>query len=117
NRFDASAIGRDFKNGVAGQGFVEIRAPGTPLGFRAAVSYNRFNVTQVQYTVARPGTPTTSTTPDGYSQIIAGLANVTLQLPTGPIRPYVIAGLGAFNLKNAANVGYTPGGTVSVAPE
>ena len=41
NGGDAAAIKRDFKEGVAGQGYVEFRAPGTPLGFRAAVSYNR----------------------------------------------------------------------------
>jgi len=118
NGGDATAIKRDFKQGVAGQGYVEFRAPGTPLGFRAAVSYNRFGAGQVQFSrIGTGGTTTTTTTSDGYSQILGGLANLTLQLPTGPIRPYVLAGVGAFNLKNTANVAVTPAGTVTAAAE
>jgi opacity protein-like surface antigen len=111
NGGDAGAIKRDFKQGVAGQGYVEFRAPGTPLGFRAAVSYNRFGAGPVQFS---SGSSTTAVTPnDGYSQILGGLANVSLQLPTGPIRPYVLAGVGAFNLKNTANFVVAPGGIAS----
>ena len=110
NGGDVGAIKRDFKQGVAGQGYVEFRTPGLPLGFRAVVSYNRFDVTQVQYSVSRPGTSSTGTTPTGYSQILGALGNVTLQLPTGPIRPYVMAGLGAFSVKNAADLAVVPSG-------
>ena len=118
NGGDAAAIKRDFKEGVAGQGYVEFRAPGTPLGFRAAVSYNRFGAGNVQFTrTGTGGTTTTTAATNGYSQILGGLANLTLQLPTGPIRPYVLAGVGAFNLKNTANVAVTTAGGVTTAPE
>src|SRR5207248_11404236 len=66
---------------------------------------------------ARTSTAQTGTTPSGYSQILGALGNVTLQLPTGPIRPYVMAGLGAFSVKNAANIGFTPGGTYSAGTD
>jgi len=115
---DAAAIKRDFKEGVAGQGYVEFRAPGTPLGFRAAVSYNRFKAGDLTVTrTGAGGTPTTSTITDGYSQILGGLANVSLQLPTGPIRPYVLGGVGAFNLKNTATLVTTPGAGVTTGAE
>jgi opacity protein-like surface antigen len=109
---DVAAVKRDFKQGFAGQAFLDVRAPGTPLGFRAAVALNRFQAGDVQFTRTTPGGTQTATAPDGYSQILAGIANVTLQLPTGPIRPYVLAGLGAFNVKNAANVAIAPGGSL-----
>ena len=115
---DAGVLARDFKQGVAGQGYVEFRAPGTPLGFRAAVSYNRFNAGTVQFSRTGTGGGTTTTTAgEGYSQILGALGNVTLQLPTGPIRPYVLAGVGAFSLKNTANLAVTPAGGLTTAPE
>jgi Outer membrane protein beta-barrel domain len=119
NGGDAAAIKRDFKQGVAGQGYVEFRAPGTPLGFRAAVSYNRFDAGKVQFSRIGTGggTSTTTTESEGYSQILGALGNVTLQLPTGPIRPYVLAGVGAFQLKNTANLAVTPAGSLTAAPE
>lgn len=115
---DAAALKRDFKQGVAGQGYVEFRAPGTPLGFRAGVSFNRFKASDATFTSTGPtGTPRTTTLTGDYSQVLAGLANVTLQLPTGPIRPYAIAGIGAFELKNTAAVQITPGAGVIAAPD
>lgn len=114
---DVAALKRDFKQGVAGQGYVEFRAPGTPLGFRAAVSYNRFGAGKVQFAPTGTGGGTTATGENGYSQILGGLANVSLQLPTGPVRPYVLAGVGAFNLKNTANLAIAPGGAVTAADE
>src|SRR5205814_2971070 len=33
------------------------------------------------------------------STVLSGLGNVTMGFPIGPIRPYVLAGLGAFSLK------------------
>ena len=35
----------------------------------------------------------------GHGSILSGLGNVTLGMSVGPIRPYVLAGLGAFNTK------------------
>lgn len=112
---DVAAVKRDFKQGFAGQAFAELRAPGTPFGFRAAVSLNRFQAGDVTVARTTPIGTAPSTAPDGYSQILAGLANVTLQLPTGPIRPYALAGVGAFNLKNTANVAIAPGGGALIA--
>jgi opacity protein-like surface antigen len=111
---DASALRRDFKQGAAGQGYIEFRAPGTPFGFRASVTYNRFGVGNLQ--LGGSGAQAAAAS-DGYSQVLGGLANVSLQLPTGPIRPYVLAGLGAFNVKNTASLAATPGGVVAAPDE
>jgi opacity protein-like surface antigen len=115
---DLTALKRDFKEGFAGQAFAELRAPGTPFGFRAAVALNRFGAGDAEFTrTGAAGVTTTTPVPDGYTQILSGLANVTLQLPTGPIRPYVLAGLGAFNVTNAAALMVAPGAGVIAAPD
>lgn len=102
DRYRAEGLGtvrREIANGVNGLGFVEFAPGGLPIGVRATVSYNRFGITGVQ--VERSGIPGSVELPaDGYGQILAGLANVKLALPAGPIRPYVLAGVGAFNMKN-----------------
>jgi hypothetical protein len=40
-----------------------------------------------------------STGLNGTGSILSGLANVTLGVSAGPVKPYVLAGLGAFNTK------------------
>lgn len=79
------------ENGINGQGFVLFRLPGLPLSLRGTLNYNRFEF--------KPeGLPDENF--DGTTQILAGLANVTFDLiSAGPIRPYLLAGLGAFNVR------------------
>lgn len=75
-----------FKNGFNAQGFVRFHPPALPVIPRIDLNYSKFDLDDAQTLV--PGT----------SQIISGLANLQLYvLPTGPIRPYVIAGLGAYS--------------------
>lgn len=95
--FQAGALRRDLQTGVAGQGFVEFRPAGFPVGLRASVTYNRFEVGKVR--LGTSGAEVSGA--DGTSEILGGLGNVTLQFPAGPIRPYVLAGVGAFNVKNS----------------
>ena len=48
----------------------------------------------------------------GTGQVLAGLANLQMYLiPGGPIRPYIVAGVGAYNLKT--EVDNVPNGEVS----
>jgi opacity protein-like surface antigen len=94
--YQSGALRRDLQNGVAGQAFVEFRPGAFPVGFRASVTYNRFGIDKVR--VGSTGAEVAGA--DGTSEILGGLGNVTLQFPGGPIRPYVLAGVGAFNVKN-----------------
>lgn len=83
-----------FDNGYNAQAFIQIQPPGLPLSFRVTGTFDRFDLKDVTF---GPGV----TADNGYSQVLGGLANVALRLPLGgPVTPYVIAGLGALNLKN-----------------
>jgi opacity protein-like surface antigen len=88
--------GDAFKNGFNVQGFARLNVPRLPVMPRFDLGFSRFNLDDVQIGV--PGT----------SQVLAGLANLQLGImPLGPVRPYVIAGLGAYNL-NTKVEGATP---------
>ena len=77
-----------FKNGINAQGFVRFHPPALPVIPRLDFNYSKFDLDDAQTLL--PGT----------SQIISGLANLQVYLmPVGPIRPYVIAGMGAYSLK------------------
>ena len=83
-----SDAGDAFKNGFNVQGFARLNVPKLPVMPRLDLNFSRFDLDDAQTGV--PGT----------SQIIAGLANLQISvLPLGPVRPYVIAGLGAYNLQ------------------
>lgn len=75
-----------FKNGVNGQGFI-----GLNLGFlqpRVGVSFSSFDLDDAKVGMT------------GTGQVLAGLANLQLFLiQSGPIRPYIVAGVGAYNIK------------------
>lgn len=83
-----SDAGDAFKNGFNVQGFARLNVPKLPVMPRLDLNFSRFDLDDTQ--VGMPGT----------SQILSGLANLQIGiLPLGPVRPYVIAGLGAYNLK------------------
>jgi len=91
-----SDAGDAFKNGFNVQGFARLNTPKLPVMPRFDLDFSRFDLDDAQTGV--PGT----------GQILAGLANLQIGiLPLGPVRPYVIAGLGAYNLKTETE-GVTP---------
>lgn len=76
------------KNGWHGTGILRLNMPGLPLDLRGAFSYSHFKLDPA------------SAGYDGTGRLLSGLANVTYTLPfPGPLKPYITAGLGAFNLK------------------
>ena len=79
-----------FENGVHGRGFMLLNIPGLP-SFRFDLSATKFD-----WREAVLGAPTMQ----GESQVLAGLANLSIDLFKGPIRPYVMAGVGAFHIRN-----------------
>ena len=84
-----------FKNGFHGKAMVQWNAPALPLAFRGSLGYSQLDLKSLT-----PGV-------DGKGKIISGLANVSWGFPVGPVKPYIIAGVGAFNLKT--DVGGTSG--------
>ena len=91
-----SDAGDAFKNGFNVQGFARLNVPKLPVFPRFDLNFSRFKFDDAQLGV--PGT----------SQILAGLANLQLSvLPLGPVQPYIIAGVGAYNLKTTTE-GITP---------
>jgi opacity protein-like surface antigen len=83
-----SDAGDVFKSGMHMQGFARLKVPSLPVMPRFDLNYSRLNFDE-----AKVGVP-------GTSQILSGLANLQLSvLPLGPVKPYIIAGLGAYNLK------------------
>jgi outer membrane protein with beta-barrel domain len=76
-----------FKNGFHGKGMVMWNAPVLPLALRGSVGYSQLDLKSLA-----PGV-------DGTGKIISGLANVSYGFPVGPVKPYIIAGVGAFNIK------------------
>jgi len=80
-----------FKTGFNGQGFVRLNLKQLPIAPRIDVTFSKFDIDD-----AKIGTP--GVTGDG--QMLAGIANLQyVILPTGPARPYIVAGLGAYNFK------------------
>lgn len=91
-----SNAGDAFNNGFNVQGFARLNVPKLPVMPRFDLNFSRLAFDEAQ--VGVPGT----------QQILSGLANLQLSvLPLGPVRPYVVAGLGAYNLKTETD-GDTP---------
>jgi opacity protein-like surface antigen len=84
---------KSFDNGFNGQGFIRFNLPGLPISPRIDFTWQRLDMKDVETGVPGVGTV------DGYNQILGGLANLTYGLSAGPIRPYILAGLGVYNLK------------------
>ena len=84
-----------FKDGVNGTGFVLVHILGGLPALRFAFSYDRYKLKQVGGLIPAPGDDEV-----GHSQILGGTAGIKLHLLPGPVRPFVMAGLGAFNVKD-----------------
>jgi opacity protein-like surface antigen len=88
--------------GATGQGYLLLRvAPGFP-SIRIGADFSRMKF----------GDPITAlgTTPVGTTRTqLGGIASVKFDLLPGAIRPYILAGVGAFNIRDAI----TPSGNIS----
>jgi hypothetical protein len=82
------------KTGVNGQGFILIDTGLLPV-FRVNLGYNRFDIKE-----AFLGGQ------EGQASIVSGLGGLSMDLiRVGPVRPYVMASLGAFHLKETVDDG------------
>jgi opacity protein-like surface antigen len=93
-----------FKDGVNGTGFVLVHILGGLPALRFAFSYDRYKLKQ-----AGGITPAAGEDEVGHSQILGGTAGIKLHLLPGPVRPFVMAGLGAFNVKDVIDAAGTSG--------
>jgi opacity protein-like surface antigen len=81
-------------NGATGQAYLLLRiAPGFPA-LRIGADYSRmkFGPTTTQSSSSAVGSARTQ---------LAGIASLRFDLLPGPVRPYVLAGVGAFNVRDA----------------
>jgi opacity protein-like surface antigen len=88
-----------FKDGVNGTGFVLVHLTQGFPALRFAFTYDRFNLKSSATSIAGAGQEDA-----GHSQIFGGTAGLKLHLIPGPVRPFVMAGLGAFNVQQLVNV-------------
>lgn len=87
-----------YKNGMTGTGFLLVRLLGGLPSLRFAFTYDRFDFKPDAF-----GGPTTGAADVGHSQVLGGTAGIKVHLIPGPIRPFVMAGLGAFNIQDVIN--------------
>jgi len=95
-----------FKDGVNGTGFVLVHILNGLPALRFAFSYDRYGLKQ-QGALR----PTTGEDEIGHSQILGGTAGIKMHLLPGPVRPFVMAGLGAFNVKDVIDAASTSSST------
>ena len=84
------------KTGVHAQAFGLINLlPGFPL--RLNLGYQKLDLKTLLATAQQAAIPSGTTT------ILAGTAGTQISLLPGPVRPYLVAGVGGFNVKNTIN--------------
>ena len=84
-----------FKNGYNGQGFVRFNLHQLPIQPRVDFTFSKFDIKDVH--LQTPGS-------SGTGQIFAAIANVQFALThSGPVRPYIVGGIGAYNTKTDIN--------------
>jgi len=84
-----------FKNGFNGQGFVKLNLGGLPISPRLDFTFQSFDLKNAQTVGGGPVLPSTS----GTGTVLAGVANLQFPLMRGRFQPYLVAGLGAYNVK------------------
>lgn len=81
------------KNGINGQGYLLFRLPGGLPAFRVNLSYQKFDFKDIALHTGQTG---------GDTQVLGGTGGFSLSLlRSGPARPYIAAGLGAFDVRTA----------------
>lgn len=96
------------KTGVHGQGFVLLQVPGLPaLRLNGDYAHMKFDRSALLSGVQTSLSPTgavsgasTGSAADADRTMIDGVASMQINLLKGPVRPYVLAGVGAFNVKD-----------------
>jgi len=79
---------RTFRTGVTGQGFLLLQLPGGLPAIRLNADYAKMDLDQATSDLG------------GTRTILDAVAGLKVNLLPGPIRPYVLAGVGAFNVKD-----------------
>ncbi len=74
-------------NGYNLQGFVSFALPGVPVGLRASVDYQRYDMKNAAVGV------------EGTGSVLGGVANASWRIPLPVVTPYLTAGVGAYNTK------------------
>lgn len=93
------------RTGLHGQGFLLIQLPGLPA-LRANVDYAKMSIENPQVDGARVADAEADRT------VLDGVLSLKLDLlRAGPLRPYLLAGVGAFNVKDVVDA--TSGSTQS----
>ena len=87
-----SNAGDFYKNGVTGQGFLLINLGVLPA-IRLNLGYSRFDFRNAL----------SGEIQSGNGQILSGVAGMRVNLLPGKVRPYLLAGVGAFNIRNTIN--------------
>jgi len=82
------------KTGAQGQGFILIRLPGGLPAIRANFDYAKMKFEQPDV-----GGGASAATDADRTQL-SGVASLKLDLLHGPVRPYLLAGAGAYNVKD-----------------
>ncbi len=91
------------KNGLQGQAFVLLNVlPGFPLRFN--LGYQKFDLKQALSAGGATG---------GTTKLLSGAAGAQINLLRGPLRPYVTAGIGGFNVTNTLTTASSTAGTSS----
>ncbi|HET7552148.1 MAG TPA: outer membrane beta-barrel protein [Gemmatimonadaceae bacterium] len=102
-----SDAGDAFKSGFNGKGFLLVNLGGLP-SLRIDLGYQKFDYKQEFQN------PLGSDATDATSQILSGVAGLHIDLiRVGPVRPYLLAGLGAFNVRSSLDSLGNDTGTVS----
>ncbi len=83
-----------FKTGFNGQGFVKLNLGALPIAPRLDFTFQSFDLKGAKLAGAGTGT-----TPSGTGSVLAGVANVQIALMHGIIQPYLVAGIGAYNVR------------------
>jgi len=99
---------RELENGLHGQGFALLKLPGGLPALRLNVDY-----AHMRFAKPTAGTASSSAGTDGARTLLDGVAGVRLDLLHGPVRPYLLAGVGAFNVRDALTAAATSGGNAA----
>lgn len=109
------ATARKLRSGLHGQGFVLLQLPAGLPALRANFDYARMRL-QPPAIPSLPGgsapvvgapAPTVPTPDETLRTLMAGVASLKVDLLRGPVRPYVLAGVGAFRLTDEPQRGLT----------